>query len=46
MGARTLIATDRFPFERFVTQQYPLARAVEAIAQAEEGDSLKVVLTP
>lgn len=37
---------DRFPLERFVTHEYPLARAREALARAQEGDCLKVVLTP
>lgn len=35
---------DRFPFERFVTDQYPVARAEEALRRAMEPDCLKVVI--
>ncbi|MFH1567271.1 MAG: zinc-binding dehydrogenase, partial [Gemmatimonadota bacterium] len=36
----------RFPFERFVTHQYPLAQTAAALETAQRGDSLKVAIAP
>ena len=37
---------DGFPFERFVTHEFPLARTEEALLTSMTADSLKVVLAP
>jgi L-iditol 2-dehydrogenase len=37
---------DRFPLERFVTHQFPLEQAEEALTLAQTGNCLKVVIAP
>jgi threonine dehydrogenase-like Zn-dependent dehydrogenase len=37
---------DRLPFDRIVSHRMPLERAEEAMAIAQSGDSMKVVLAP
>ena len=35
-----------FPFERFVTHEYPLHQAEEALLRSMEPDCMKVVIVP
>lgn len=35
-----------FPFEKFVTHQYPLDQAEEALLKSMEPDCMKVVIVP
>ena len=37
---------DRFPFEKFVTHQYPLGQTERALLKSMEPNSMKVVVTP
>lgn len=46
-GMRLMAANlDRLPFDRIVTHRMPLERAAEAMAIAQGGDAMKVVLAP
>lgn len=48
LAAMRLMAAnqDRLPFERIVTHRLPLERAAEAMAIAQKGDAMKVVIAP
>ncbi|HTH99600.1 MAG TPA: zinc-binding dehydrogenase [Acidisoma sp.] len=46
-GMRLMAANlDRLPFDRIVTHRMPLERAAEAMAIAQGGDAMKVVIAP